>query len=400
MTGLSARRLCFFSSDSYGLAHVIRNTRIANHTVARSDGTTALIISGVATSSFPPLVPGCDYLRMPAVLRLSDGQHESISLRIPYADLRRLRSIVLATTVDELHPSVLVVDHLSRNIQQEIQPLMERLAASDGSRPWRILAFNDILNHPDQVRAKWYDTGLFDFAAAHFDEIWIYGERDFYSWEDHYSMPTAFVRKLRYMGFLTEALSEQEISTIRRRVLTELAPGLEPKYIVLLTTGGGHDGSDVIGRYLDVLEAGALDDVFSVIVSGPLIERQQLGRLSARAAELGSDRVHFREFAPDLEDLIRSSDAVVSMGGCTLAEVLAAGKPSIVVPRVQWASSQQVRAELIERLGWGQLVQLQTASVRSFGDAVNVMLKDPWEGPRMMFRGLDMTSTRLLELPA
>lgn len=400
MIGTSARRLCFFSSDSYGLAHVIRNTRIANRTVARSDRTTALIISGVATSSFPPLVPGCDYLRMPAVLRLRDGRHESISLRMPYADLLHLRSIVLAATVDELHPSVLVVDHLSRNIQREIQPLMEQLAALDGSRPWRILAFNDILNHPDQVRAKWHDTGLFDFAATYFDEVWIYGERDFYSWEDHYSMPSAFVRKLRYMGFLTEALSDADVSAIRKTVLAELAPGLDPKHVVLLTTGGGHDGSDVIGRYLDALEAGVLDDVFSIIVSGPLIERQQLGRLSARAAELGSDRVYFREFAPNLEDLIRSSDAVVSMGGCTLAEVLAAGKPSVVVPRSQWASSQQVRAELIEQLGWAHLVPLQTASARSLGDAVSDVLRGPLEGPRLMFRGLDMTSTRLLELTA
>jgi predicted glycosyltransferase len=392
----AGRRLCFFSSDSYGLAHVVRNTRIANRVVTRDEDTTALIVSGVAMDQFPPLADGCDYLRMPAILRLSDGDHRSVSMRMPYEELRELRSVLLEETVRRFGASVLVMDHLSRNIRTEIQLTLESLT-EQASRPARVLAFNDILNHPDVVERQWLDTGLFDFAATHFDEVWVYGEQSMYDWHARYRMPPAFARKVRYMGYLSDAVTPADAA--RQAAEMRAQRGLDDdRRVVLLTGGGGHDGGELVMRYMDAVESGLLDDVYSIVVSGPLMAPEELAAIHARVGTIGPERMELYEFVPDLDTLFPAVDAVISMGGCTVTEILAAGTPSVIVPRGQWASSQQVRAELMAQQGWVRLLPLERADPVAFDEMLQKVLDDGHLAVPLPFRGLQRTSDRLFEL--
>jgi predicted glycosyltransferase len=63
------------------------------------------------------------------------------------------------------------------------------------------------------------------------------------------------------------------------------------------------------------------------------------------------------EFRTDMERLIGAAGAVVSMGGYnTIIELLAAGKPAVIVPRIEPRLEQLIRTERLSALGLVEMI--------------------------------------------
>jgi predicted glycosyltransferase len=87
-----------------------------------------------------------------------------------------------------------------------------------------------------------------------------------------------------------------------------------------------------------------------VIVTGPLMAGGAARALNAKAATMPA--VTTLEFEPDLPSLVAAADCVVSMAGYnSMTEILAAGTPAVVVPRVEPRLEQWIRAKAMAERG-------------------------------------------------
>jgi predicted glycosyltransferase len=76
--------------------------------------------------------------------------------------------------------------------------------------------------------------------------------------------------------------------------------------------------------------------------------------------------------------LLASADAVVAMAGYnTVCEVLAAGTPTVLVPRVAPRTEQSIRARRLAELGLVRTLAPADATPRGLGGALRDLIYDP-----------------------
>src|SRR5439155_1467397 len=107
-------------------------------------------------------------------------------------------------------------------------------------RPPRIvLGLRDILDEPAWTRHALAKSHAFATIERYYDEVWVYGTPVVFDTVREYGFPEAVARKTVFCGYL------------RTRTEGRPSDGGAPR--VLVTTGGGGDGSDVVEAYLEGL---------------------------------------------------------------------------------------------------------------------------------------------------
>ncbi len=113
----------------------------------------------------------------------------------------------------------------------------------------------------------------------------------------------------------------------------ETGPDLPEQPYVLVTTGGGGDGADLVDWVLRAYESDRTLRQRALIVYGPFMHAASRQAFEARVAALGG-RVTAINFHARLERLLAGASGVVAMGGYnTFCEILSMDKPAIIVPR-------------------------------------------------------------------
>ena len=179
--------------------------------------------------------------------------------------------------------------------------------------------------------------------ARYYDEVWIYGERSIFDPVKEYAFPEAVARRTYFCGYL------------KRPTQATKRNGGPPR--VLVTTGGGGDGSDLIQAYLDGLASLPRRIALrTTVVFGP---QMAPGRRAAILERYGSFAdVTFLDFEADLTERYAESDVVVSMAGYnTVCELLSFELRAVLVPRAEPVSEQLLRARLFAARGYLDLVE-------------------------------------------
>ncbi len=141
------------------------------------------------------------------------------------------------------------------------------------------------------------------------------------------------------------------VGFLQRNVFQEADTGQPPKEdYLLVTTGGGGDGSDLIH---DVIHAYQEDPSLThraIIVLGPYMPIKQRRKLIMKGGKI--PHIQVIEFDKRVEDLIAGASAVVAMGGYnTFCEILSFDKPALIVPRMRPREEQLIRARRAAELG-------------------------------------------------
>jgi predicted glycosyltransferase len=119
---------------------------------------------------------------------------------------------------------------------------------------------------------------------------------------------------------------------------------------ILVTTGGGGDGDDLIDWVISAYETDPTLEVPAVFVFGPFINRARRRAFVERIAR--HPKLEALPFDTKIELLINKAAAVVAMGGYnTFCEILSLDKRALVVPRTRPRREQLIRAVEAERLG-------------------------------------------------
>jgi predicted glycosyltransferase len=211
----------------------------------------------------------------------------------------------------------------------ELMPMLHRLAGSRWA-PRLVLGLRDIIDEAARVEHCWAADGSWDVLGA-YDEILVYGDEHITTTAAEIGLDRRVQAPVHHTGYIAPTMPEPMAG--------------DP--FVMVTAGGGGDGHDLVRRYLDAVEHGALDGVRSVIVTGPLMSAGRRAELITRAES--TPEVTVVGFADDLRSMISSATAVVSMAGYnTVVEELAAATPALLVPRSEPRLEQDIRARRLE----------------------------------------------------
>src|SRR5215212_5132423 len=106
----SGPRVLLYSHDTFGLGHLRRSRAIANAIVEEWPGASVIIISGSPVIGNFEFGSGVDYIRIPGVTKLPDGDYRSLNLNMPLDGAVTFRQDLILQAVKSFQPNVFIVD--------------------------------------------------------------------------------------------------------------------------------------------------------------------------------------------------------------------------------------------------------------------------------------------------
>lgn len=329
-------RILLYSHDTFGLGHLRRSRTIATALVEDGPARSALIVTGSPIAGrfdFPERV---DHVRLPGVVKMSDGSYTSSSLKLDIDEMVSLREAIITATEREFAPDLMIVDKEPWGFRGE---MAETLAAARARGTRIILGIRDVLDDEDALAREWERKNALEAIETFYDEIWVYGMPEIHKPLSGLGLSRRMEERIVYTGYLRRELPEG----------TESHEDEGP--YVLVTIGGGGDGAELVDWVLSAYEADPTLGPRAVIVYGPFLQAHHRSDFDARIAALDG-RVTAVGFHARLERLLAGACGVVSMGGYnTFCEILSMDKPAVVSPRTRPRLEQLIRTEAAEALG-------------------------------------------------
>jgi predicted glycosyltransferase len=335
----SPARLLIFSHDSFGLGHLRRCRAIAHHLVEQFPHLSVLILSGSPIIGSFDFKSRVDFVRVPGVIKLRNGEYTSLQLHIDIEQTLAIRSSIIQHTADIFDPHLFLVDKEPLGLRGEVLDTLH-LLKERGTR--LVLGLRDVMDEPKSLLDEWRRKNVYPALHDLYDEIWVYGLPQIFDPLTEVSHMRPLAKKVTFTGYLRRSVPMAPPQSNEHELPAE-------PYI-LVTTGGGGDGEDLMDWVLSAYESDPDIPYPALLVFGPFMNLEQRLAFQDRAAGLG--KVYAITFDARFEGLLLRALGVVAMGGYnTFCEILSFGKPSLIVPRTAPRQEQFLRAARAEQLG-------------------------------------------------
>jgi len=333
------QRVLIYSHDSFGLGHLRRCRAIAHALVAAHQDMSVLILSGSPIIGSFDFRPRVDFVRIPGVIKLRDGEYTSHSLRMGVEETLALRESIIRHTAEVFDPDLLIVDKEPLGLRGEV---LDTLTLLKGRGVPLVLGLRDVMDDPRLLAEEWRRKNVTPALRDLYDQIWVYGLPQVCNPLEEIELPDSVHHKTVYTGYLrrdTDAPSR-------------VAPGDAPlnRPYLLITAGGGGDGEALIDWVLRAYESDPDMAYPALFVLGPFMPQDAQAAFLERVNRLGhADAI---TFDPGIETLLARAAGVVAMGGYnTFCEILSFDKPALIVPRTVPRREQLIRARRAADLG-------------------------------------------------
>ena len=335
---LDGARMLIYSHDTFGLGHLRRCRAIAHALVEQYKGLSVIILSGSPIIGSFDFRARVDFVRVPGVIKLYNGEYTSLGLHIDIQQTLAIRASIIQHTAEVFGPDLFLVDKEPLGLRGEITETLNMLKAR-GTK--LVLGLRDVMDEPTLLRREWESGQLVPALASLYDEIWVYGLPEVWNPLTDMQLPASVTDKMSYTGYLERFLPQK----LKRTPHVEID---EP--YVLVTPGGGGDGYDMIDWVLSAYETATDLPYAPLFVLGPFMNADQQEELVQRIERL--PRAQTLTFDSHVEFLMAEAAGVISMCGYnTFCEILSFDKPAVIVPRSRPRQEQLVRAQQAERLG-------------------------------------------------
>ncbi|WP_353628232.1 glycosyltransferase [Sulfitobacter sp. TCYB15] len=339
--GKPARRVLFYSHDTFGLGHLRRSRALAAALMDGDEDASAIILTGSPVAGRFTFPKGVDHIRLPGVTKLADGSYVAQTLGLDIDEVTSLRAGLIRTAIEEYTPDLLIVDKEPTGFRGELLPSLDWLRENGTTKV--VLGLRDVLDEPEVLAAEWERKGAVEATEKYYDEIWVYGMRDVYDPTKGLPLSQAAHDRMHWTGYL-------------RREAPDETPLAEEPY-VLITPGGGGDGAAMVSLVLDAYEQDPDLTPNAKLIYGPFLSGDVRDAFDARVAKLGG-RVTALGFDSRIEQLYVGAEGVVCMGGYnTFCEVLSFDKRAVIVPRTVPRLEQWIRASRAEELGLVRMLE-------------------------------------------
>jgi predicted glycosyltransferase len=343
--------VAFYSHDTQGLGHVRRNSLLAAALVETHPELTVLLMSGASEAGALPLPDRTDLVTIPGLTKDLTGRYHPRALDASLEHVLAVRSFALESVLVSWAPDLLVVDKVPRGILGELDRGLRRVRRQHGTRT--VLGLRDVLDDVATTKREWHRDRAREAVHSLYDQVWVYGDRDVFDPAEAYGWTPGVRDKVRYTGYLGEG--RERLLPVRSgsHGAPSVCGGITGPFVLGLL-GGGQDGAAVADAFARATFPAGHQ---GVLVTGPYLPAPDLEAVERIARTRPDLQVH--RFVGDVPALVRASRATVSMGGYnSVCELMTAGGPALVVPRVVPRREQALRAERLARHG---LVDVLTA---------------------------------------
>jgi predicted glycosyltransferase len=335
---LDGARILVYSHDTFGLGHLRRCRAIAHALVERYKGLSVLILSGSPIIGSFDFRARVDFVRVPGVIKLHNGEYTSLALHIDLEQTLAIRESIIQHTAKSFAPDMLLVDKEPLGLKGEVLPTLAMLKERGTTC---ILGLRDVLDDPQMLQREWDRKNVVPALERYYDEIWIYGLPQIADPLSGIGLSADVRRRMVYTGYLPRSIP-QSTEIVSDHVIDEP--------YVLVTTGGGGDGAGLVDWVLRAYERCADLPYRAVVVLGPFMQPALQKEFLERVACLPN--VEALTFDTHLEVLMERAAGVVAMGGYnTFCEILSLDKPAVIVPRTRPRQEQFIRGSRAEALG-------------------------------------------------
>ncbi|MFD1744952.1 glycosyltransferase family protein [Rhizobium helianthi] len=378
---LGNARILMYSHDTFGLGHLRRCRTIAHSLVEDYRGLNVLIISGATIAGAFDYRARVDFVKIPSVIKLRNGEYTSMDRHIDLQETMKMRQSIIRHTAETFEPDIFIIDKEPLGLRGEVEDTLVYLKTKGTTL---ILGLRDVMDAPHLLEAEWKRNDVLRKIGQLYDDVWVYGPPDFYDPLTGIDVPQSVRSKMNFVGFLQ-----------RKASLEATAPHPERDDYLLVTTGGGGDGADLVRDVIAAYKADPTLTIKANIVLGPYMSAEQ--RNGFRQACEGHPLLEIIEFDNRMEDRIAGAKAVVAMGGYnTYCEILSFDKPALIVPRTQPREEQLIRATRAQELGLVSMLSAEdSADSTRFAAAIKDLLeRDPpsVSAPGLQLEGLPTIS--------
>ena len=333
------KRVLIYSHDSFGLGHLRRCRAIAHSLVDSDPAVSVLILSGSPIIGSFDFRSRVDFVRVPGVIKLRNGEYVSLNLHIDIEETLAMRSSIIRHTADIFDPDLLIVDKEPLGLRGEVLDTLDLLRRRGTAL---VLGLRDVMDDPEALESEWERKQAVPAVAEYYDEVWVYGLPQICDPLDGLSVPRSVRERMIYTGYLRR-------SAVQPQVTPELLDILDSEF-VLVTPGGGGDGEGLIDLVLSAYEYDRSLPLPALLVFGPFMLPEQRAEFANRASRLPNVRAI--TFNARLESLMVRAAGVVAMGGYnTFCEILSFDKRALIVPRTAPRLEQFIRAQRAAELG-------------------------------------------------
>ncbi len=369
MSRNSTFNILMYSHDTYGLGHIRRTMAIASH--LKRPHVNILILTGSPIAgrfSFPEQI---DFVRIPGMIKKTNDEYLPLSIKINPRHALDIRKKIITATAKAFQPHLFIVDKEPLGLKKEVLPTLKWIRSRLPDTQ-TILGLRDVMDDAETVRKDWSEKGVYENLERLYTEIWVYGIREFYDPIEEYAIPPKTSEKIKFTGYISRKIPGNEATDKTRK---ELGIGKDEK-LVVVSTGGGGDGSGVMDAYLTMLEYEPKPLPFkSVLVTGPFMPKEERRRISKRAKAMG---IQFFHFYRQMEKLFGAADMAVSMGGYnTLCEILSQGTVNLVIPRETPRKEQLIRAKAFHRQKLLDYIPWCELNAKNLKEKIFAMLESP-----------------------
>jgi predicted glycosyltransferase len=333
------RRILIYSHDTLGLGHLRRCRAIAHAMVERNSDLSVMILSGSPIIGSFDFRSRVDFVRVPGVIKLRNGEYTSLNLHIDIEETLALRASIIRHTADIFDPDLFLVDKEPLGLRGEVQDTLTMLRARGTPL---VLGLRDVLDEPTLLAPEWERKNVLPALRDLYDAIWVYGLPGLCDPLAGIELPQSVRRKVAYTGYL-----RRNVPQIHAKVAAKFDLGREP--YLLVTSGGGGDGEALTDWVLRAYEADSGLPWRALVVTGPFMQPEFQKEFLRRASRLPT--VEAITFDAHLESLMANAAGVVAMGGYnTLCEILSFDKRALIVPRTTPRLEQFIRAQRFQEV--------------------------------------------------
>ena len=333
------KRVLIYSHDSFGLGHLRRCRAIAHALVEAERDLSVLILSGSPIIGNFDFRARVDFVRVPGIIKLRNGEYTALKLHIGLEQTLALRESILRHTAETFDPDLFIVDKEPLGLRGEVAATLEALKRR-GTR--LVLGLRDVLDEPVLLEPEWRRKNVLPALRDLYDEIWVYGLPQLCDPLAGLALPQSVRSKMVYTGYLRREVPASPPSP-------DLVAFAQEPYI-LVTPGGGGDGDDLIDWVLRTYEREPGLSLRAILAFGPFMAPERQTEFRERAERF--PQLITTIFESHFEALLAGADGVVGMGGYnTFCEILSFDRRAVLVPRTQPRREQFIRAEKAQALG-------------------------------------------------
>lgn len=383
---LENARILIYSHDTFGLGHLRRCRAIAHEIVERYKGVSVLIISGSPVIGSFDFKARVDFIRIPGIIKLHNGEYTSLSLHIDLSETLAIREAIIRQTAKVYAPDIFIVDKEPLGLHGEVRNTLYDLKARGVQT---VLGLRDVLDDQETLLDEWVEKQVFPNIDTLYDEIWIYGVKDFFEPLKGLPLEASVSKKTVYTGYL-KRLPE----SIHADEKFQSGPYL------LVTPGGGRDGNDLVDLVVSTYARYPGLPYHALVVLGPFMHADDRQRFHRQAENM--ENITLMDFHPRMETLISGAEGMITMGGYnTFCEILSFDKPALLFPRTAPRTEQLIRCQRADELGMLTVLDPDAATPANLKHYIDNFQNLPKPSNHFlpgMLDGMNSISLRMIDL--